>query len=67
MRYVLIAIVAAALAGCGSDDKKEHTELTDYKNKQLEKAKAVEDAMNERVDTINQQLEDGESKKEDDQ
>lgn len=66
MKYLLAATLIAILSGCGSDDKNEHTELTDYKNKQLEKAKAVEDVINKRVDNLNQQLEDSGAKKEDD-
>ena len=53
------------LAGCGSE-KEERTELSDYKQQQLDKAKAVEEEMNKRVDTINKQLEESSQKKDDD-
>ncbi|GAA4351019.1 hypothetical protein [Kangiella taiwanensis] len=68
MNYRALLTLSATLlmlAGCGSE-KEERTELSDYKQQQLDKAKAVEEEMNKRVDTINKQLEESSQKKDDD-
>ena len=68
MNYRALLTLSATLlmlAGCGSE-KEERTELSDYKQQQLDKAKAVEEEMNKRVDTINKQLEEADSNKDDD-
>lgn len=64
-RVLLLSTVLFLLAGCGSE-KEDRTELSDYKKQQLDKAKAVEEEMNKRVDTINKQLEESSQKKDDD-
>ena len=53
------------VSGCSSEPE-ENTALSDYKKRQLDKAKAVEDEMNKRVDTINHQLEQQNQEKDDD-
>lgn len=68
MNYrALLTLLTALLllAGCNSE-KEERTELSDYKQQQLDKAKAVEDEMNKRVDNINKQLEQQNQEKDDD-
>lgn len=63
---VLLALSTLALSACDSDKKdNDNTQLTDYKNRHLDKAKAVEKKMNERVDTINKQLEQSQSQEDD--
>lgn len=52
--YALLFLLSA----CSSDQPKESDQLlVDYKNKQLEKAKQVEEQMNQRVEDLNTQLE----------
>ena len=53
------------ITGCSSEPE-ENTQLSDYKKRQLDKAKEVEKEMNKRVDNINQQLEESTQKKDDD-
>lgn len=62
--YALLAAFVLFASGCNSEPE-ERTELSDYKKRQLDKAKAVEDEMNKHIENIDQQL-DTNSKKEDD-
>ncbi|GAA4362445.1 hypothetical protein [Kangiella marina] len=66
---ILIALLSISsvllLSGCNAEPE-ERTELSDYKKQQLDKAKAVEDEMNKRVDTINKQLEEHSKESDDD-
>lgn len=67
MKHIIYALLAAFVlfaSGCNSEPE-ERTELSDYKKRQLDKAKAVEDEMNKRIENIDQQL-DTNSKKEGD-
>ncbi|RDX38145.1 hypothetical protein DZA50_00360 [Kangiella sp. HD9-110m-PIT-SAG07] len=63
--YLLLAISVLALSGCSSEPE-ERTELSDYKKRQMDKAKAVEEEMNKRVDNINKQLDESNKSKDDD-
>ncbi|AKE52805.1 hypothetical protein [Kangiella geojedonensis] len=63
--YLILASVFLTISGCSSEPE-ENTTLSDYKERQLDKAKAVEDEMNKRVDTINKQLEPQNQEKDDD-
>lgn len=56
LTYLLLAISITLASGCSSEPE-ERTELSDYKKRQLDKAKAVEDEMNKRIDNIDKQLE----------
>lgn len=59
-------IVLLLIIGCSNEPKKSDKVLTDYKNKQLEKAKKVEETMNKRVDLLNKELDELEKKKKSD-
>lgn len=57
IKILSILTVGVILSACSSDEPKpSDTLLSDYKEKQLEKAKEVEETMNKRVDEINKQL-----------
>lgn len=58
MKKVLYsALVLFLLSACSSEEKESDKILSNYKNRQLEKAEQVEDKLNERVDSLNQQIE----------
>lgn len=61
----LLASTLTFLTACSSEPE-ERTELSDYKKRQLDKAKAVEEEMQKRVDNIEQQLEESTQEKDDD-
>ena len=61
--YLILASVFLTISGCSSEPE-ENTTLSNYKERQLDKA--VEDEMNKRVDTINKQLEPQNQEKDDD-
>lgn len=68
MKYLLSLAIAGlllTLSGCNSEPE-ERTELSDYKNQQLDKAKAVEEEMQKRIDNIDKQLEESTGDKDDD-
>ena len=56
-------IVLLLIIGCSNEPKESDQVLTDYKNKQLEKAKKVEETMNKRADLLNKELDELEKKK----
>ncbi|WP_223670901.1 hypothetical protein [Kangiella shandongensis] len=64
-KYVLLGCFILLLSACNSEPE-ERTELSDYKEKQLDKAKKIEEEMNKRVDNINKQLDDSTTDEKDD-
>lgn len=56
LTYLLLTTSVLLVSGCSSEPE-ERTELSDYKKRQLDKAKAVEDEMNKRIENIDKQLE----------
>ncbi|WP_343986349.1 hypothetical protein [Kangiella japonica] len=67
MKYltsILLVVFTLLATGCNSDPE-ERTELSDYKKRQLDKAKAVEDEMNKRIENIDKQLEASSTKDDD--
>ena len=63
---ILIFATALTLAACSNEPKESDKLLSDYKNKQLDKAKQVEDEMKKRIDNLDKELQNLEQPKKDD-
>ena len=66
-KWLILMIIAVSLGACSNEEKESDKLLSNYKQKQLDKAKQVEHEMQKRVDNIDQQLQEATENKEDDQ
>lgn len=66
-KWLMLMIIAVSLGACSNEEKESDKLLSDYKQKQLDKAKQVEQEMQKRVDNLDQQLQEATETKEDDQ
>ncbi|WP_018625164.1 hypothetical protein [Kangiella aquimarina] len=66
-KWLLLIIITLSFTACSNEDKESDKMLSEYKQKQLDKAKQVEQEMQKRVDNLDQQLQEATENKEDDQ
>ncbi len=66
-KWLLLIIILLSLTACSNEEKESDKMLSEYKQKQLDKAKQVEQEMQKRVDNLEQQLQEATENKEDDQ
>lgn len=66
-KWLLLIIITLSFTACSNEEKESDKMLSEYKQKQLDKAKQVEQEMQKRVDNLEQQLQEASENKEDDQ
>lgn len=66
-KWLMLMVIAVSLGACSNEEKESDQLLSDYKQKQLDKAKQVEQEMQKRVNNLDQQLQEATETKEDDQ
>ena len=67
LKWLLLIIITLSFTACSNEEKESDKMLSEYKQKQLDKAKQVEQQMQKRVDNLDQQLKEATEKNEDDQ
>lgn len=66
-KWLLLIIITLSFTACSNEEKESDKMLSEYKQKQLDKAKQIEQGMQKRVDNLEQQLQEATENKEDDQ
>ncbi len=66
-KWLSLILITLTLTACSSEEKESDKLLSDYKEQQLDKAKQVEQEMQNRVDNLDQQLKEATENKEEDQ
>ncbi|MHC9509701.1 hypothetical protein [Kangiella sp. M94] len=66
-KWLSLILITITLTACSSEEKESDKLLSDYKKQQLDKAKQVEQEMQNRVDNLDQQLKEATENKEEDQ